>query len=142
MSCAIINAFSGCGRPKAQTQRGVSVQAAGTRCLCSAQVSILGWVPSVASIAPRQENRLGGGQREEQNLATEGGEGGSAVMARRVCQQGSGVCRRKPWAQESTNPMEAEEINLAPLERALQSRPQAISDPETACERWAPVGWA
>ena len=63
-------------------------------------------------------------------------------MAWRVCQQGSGVCRRKPWAQESMNPVEAEEINLAPLERALQSQPQAISDPETAWERWAPVGWA
>lgn len=112
MSCAVINAFSGYGRPKAQTQRGVSVQAAGTRCLYSAQIPILGWVPSVASTAPRQENRLGGGQHAGQKPATEGGEGGSAVMARRVCQQGSGVCWRKPWAQESTNPMEAEEINL------------------------------
>ena len=43
--------------------------------------------------------------------------------------------------QESMNPMEAE-INPAPLERALQIQPQAISDPETAWERWAPVGQA
>lgn len=42
--------------------------------------------------------------------------------------------------QESTNPMEAEEINSCPLERAFQIRPQAINNPklpQSTGPKWA-----
>lgn len=62
------------------------------------------------------------------------------------CDGKESVPRALPFAgenlgpQESTHPMEAEEINSCPLERAFQIWPQAINNPklpQSAGPKWA-----
>lgn len=88
-----------------------------THGLWSAQISIAGWGRSMGLHGPKAGKGAGvGSVGEKQNPATEGGEGGRAVMARADMRAGLWCFR----ASGSMNPMGAE-INPASLEEPCKS---------------------